>query len=95
MDYKPNRAETAKFLKSSQIRGPLTLAAARWLARARVLVPKDSGATAASGRLVHKTNGGVKRDRAVVTVVFGGKAVQLQFGNEITKATRFLTRAGE
>lgn len=93
MRYTANYRETGKFLRSQQLRKPLTLAAAKILARGRVLVEKDSGETAASGRLVHLTQAGAKRDRIGVSVVFGGAAVAKQFGNKRTRPTRFLTRA--
>lgn len=95
MDYKRNSANARAFLLGSQLRVPLTLAGNRWLGKARGLVSKDSGATAASGRLIQKTKAGAKGDRIGVQVRFGGAAVPLQFGNKRTRATRFLTRAGE
>jgi len=91
--YQRNSAETAKFLKSSQVRLPLTLVAGRALNRARVNVRKVSGDTARTGRLVHKSNGGVKHDRVQVSVEFGGEILGLQFGNKRFKPSRPLTRA--
>jgi hypothetical protein len=89
--YEPDFRGMGKFLMSSDARRVCTLAAAARLARARALVGKDTGDTAASGRLVHGV-GGRRNDRAVVSVVFGGAAVQQQWGRG---ATRFLTRAFE
>lgn len=92
MDYRSNRRESAAFLKGPQMRRVCTLAAAAWLSRARTLVGKESGATAASGRLTHGY-GGRLNDRVRVSVVFSGNAVQEQFGNKTRRASRFLTRA--
>jgi hypothetical protein len=92
MDYRPDHRGMGRFLVGSDARRVCTLAAAAVLARARVLVGHDTGATAASGRLVHGI-GGRKNDRVKVTVAFDGAAVQLQFGNARTRATRPLTRA--
>ncbi len=94
MKYQRNSRETAKFLKASpQLRIPLTRASAAKLARMRQTVSKHSGATAASGRLVHQARAGGKRDRMGVRIAFEGRAVPLQFGNKRVKATRFMTRA--
>lgn len=93
MKYERSRIGTAKLLNSSQLRKPLTLAGNRALNRSRLIVRRQSGATAASGRLVHKQHAGIKGDRIGVSVVFGGAGVPLQFGNKRTKATRFLTRS--
>ncbi|MGW4127957.1 hypothetical protein [Amycolatopsis japonica] len=94
MKYRRNSGEAARFLKTNpQLRIALTRAAAAKLARMRSTVSKDSGATAASGRLVHQSRAGGKRDRMGVRIAFGGRAVPLQFGNKRTKATRFMTRA--
>jgi hypothetical protein len=83
-----------RFLVGSDARRICTLAAAARLAKARGLVGHDTGATAASGRLVHGI-GGRRNDRVKVSVAFDGAAVQLQFGNARTHPTRFLTRALE
>jgi len=86
------------FLVGPDARRVCTLGAAARLAKARVLVGGDSGAsrhhTAASGRLSHGT-GGRRHDRVKVTIVFGGAAVQQQWGNRRTRPSRFLTRAME
>jgi hypothetical protein len=92
MRYRANYTETGRFLLGPECRKVTTLAAAAWLSRARMTVSRDSGATAASGRLVHGV-GGTRGRRVKVSVVFGGAAVPLQFGNKRTRATRFLTRA--
>lgn len=94
MQYQPDYRGMGKFLLGPDARRVCTLAAAARLARARALVGKDSGDTAASGRLQHGI-GGKRNDRVRVTVVFGGAAVQQQFGNRRSPATRFLTRAFE
>jgi hypothetical protein len=91
MRYEPDFRGMSKFLMGSDARRVCTLAAAARLARARALVGKDSGNTAASGRLVHGV-GGRRHDRVMVSVVFGGAAVQQQWGRG---ANRFLTRAFE
>ena len=82
------------FLKGPDARRVVTLAAAARLARARTLVAHVTGDTAGSGRLSHSI-GGRKHDRVMVTISFTGAAVQLQFGNRRTRASRFLTRALE
>lgn len=92
MKYQRNSPESAKFLKGSEMRKVCSLAAGAWLARARLLVGKETGGTAASGHLEHGL-GGRNNDRVRVSVVFGGNAVQEQFGNRSRKASRFLTRA--
>lgn len=92
MDYRSNKAESAAFLKGPQMRRVCTLAAAAWLSRARTLVGKETGRTAATGRLEHGY-GGRLNDRVRVSVVFSGNAVQEQFGNRTRRASRFLTRA--
>lgn len=97
MKYQANYQETGRFLLGPECRKVTTLAAAAWLYRARATVLRDSskeatGTTAASGRLMHGV-GGTRGRRVKVSVVFGGAAVQLQFGNRRTRATRFLTRA--
>lgn len=84
----------AVFLMGPDARRVCTLAAAARLAKMRGLVGHDSGDTAASGRLVHGT-GGQKNDRVRVTIAFDGAAVEQQFGNQQTPATRFMTRALE
>lgn len=91
MRYQPNHRGMGEFLRSADARRACTLAAAVGLVRARGIVGKDSGQTAASGRLIHGT-GGKKNDRVRVTIAFGGAAVQQQFGRG---ASRFLTRAFE
>jgi hypothetical protein len=55
----------------------------------------DTGATAASGRLVQHARGGRRNDRVMVSIVFDGTAVAQQFGNQRTRPTRPLTRALE
>lgn len=91
MQYQPDYRGMGKFLMSADARRVCTLAAATGLARARGLVGKDSGNTAASGRLIHG-RGGKKNDRVKVSVAFDGAAVQQQFGR---RGNRFLTRAFE
>lgn len=93
MRYRPNRQEVGRMLKSQQFRRPLTMVGGRVLATARTTVARDSGETAASGRLTHLNRAGVKGDRIGVQVSFRGAAVQLQFGNKNMRARRFLTRA--
>jgi len=92
MDYRPERKGMAEFLKGPEARRVCTLAAAYRLARMRALVGKDSGETAASGKLTHGYDR-VKGDRVRVSIEFGGAAVQQQFGNRRTRASRFMTRA--
>lgn len=92
MDYRANKRETAAFLKGPQMRRVCTLAAAAWLTRARALVGKETGRTAATGHLEHGY-GGRFNDRVRVSVIFGGNAVREQFGNRTRGASRFLTRA--
>ncbi|MGW4487858.1 hypothetical protein ACWEOE_28920 [Amycolatopsis sp. NPDC004368] len=94
MQYRANYVGMGRFLRGPDARRVTTLAAGRVLAQARAIVRKDTGETAASGRLLHGT-GGRRKDRVRVTVAFGGAAVPLQFGNKRTKPTRFLTRAIE
>ena len=91
MQYRPNHRGVGQFLRSPDARRVTTLAAAAGLARARAIVGKHSGETAASGRLLHGT-GGRKQDRVRVTLAFGKAGVQQQFGRG---ASRFLTRAFE
>lgn len=91
MQYSPSHADMAKFLVGADARRVCTLAAGVALAKARAIVGKDSGNTAASGHIEHGI-GGRKNDRVRVSVVFGGAAVQQQFGRG---ASRFLTRALE
>jgi hypothetical protein len=94
MRYQRNSAETRRFLRTNpQLRIALTRAAGAKLARMRAAVPKDTGETAASGRLVHMQRAGGRRDRMGVSIQFDGHAVGLQFGNARTKRTRFMTRA--
>ena len=94
MKYRRNSRETAQFLETNpQLRIALTQAAAAPFARMRSTVSKHSGATAASGRMIHQTLAGVKRDRMGVRIAFKGEGVPLQFGNKRVKATRFMTRA--
>lgn len=92
MDFKANGQGMAVFLNGSDARRITALAGARGLAQARAGVKKRSGETAASGHLDHG-RGGRKNDRVRTTIVFAGAAVQLQYGNQVTPATRFLTRA--
>jgi hypothetical protein len=94
MQYRADYRGMGKFLLGPDARKVCTLAGGRILGNGRALVSKDSGETAASGRLVHG-HGGHRNDRVLVSVVFGGAAVQLQFGNRRTRPTRFLTRASE
>lgn len=94
MQYRRNSGETAKFLRSSPtLRIALTRASAARLARMRILAHKDSGETAASGRLVHQQRAGARRDRMGVSIQFGGAAVERQFGNPRVQPDRFMTRA--
>jgi hypothetical protein len=95
MQYRRDVAGMAKFLTGPDARRVVTLAAAARLAKARGLMRRDTGATAASGRLVQHSRGGRKNDRVMVSVTFGGTAVAQQFGNKRTRATRPLTRAFE
>jgi hypothetical protein len=97
VEYQRDSKETAQFLLGPELRKVTTLAAGRVLAKARANLAAhvDTGETMRSGRLVHSTRGGVKKDRVSVSVVFGGNAVPLQFGNRRVRATRFLTRALE
>ncbi len=83
-----------RFLVSHDARRVCTLAAAAGLARTRLIVAKDSGETAASGRLLQGI-GGRKNDRVRTTVAFGGAMVPLHFGNKRTRPTRPMTRAWE
>jgi hypothetical protein len=100
MDYRANYRGMGKFLVGADARKVCTLAGGRVLAKARVLAsdrsvyPQATGKTAATGRLVHG-RGGRKNDRVKVSVVFGGEAVAMQFGNKRRRAGRFLTRAAE
>lgn len=82
------------FLTGPDARRVCTLAAAARLAKARGLMQRDTGDTAASGRLVHGV-GGRKNDRVKVTIAFDGTAVAQQWGNKRTRPTRPLTRALE
>jgi hypothetical protein len=91
VDYQANYRGMGQFLMGPDARRVCTLAAAVRLAKARALVGRDSGDTAASGRLVHGV-GGRKNDRVKVTVAFDGAAVAQQWGRG---ANRFLTRALE
>lgn len=91
MEYR--RGNMGAFLKGPDARRVCTLAAGRVLAKARVIVGKNSGETAASGRLEHGY--GIKGDRVRVSVVFGGAAVEEQWGNKRRPASRFLTKALE
>lgn len=95
MRYSPNRLSMGQFLRGPEARRVCTIAAAERLTRARALCPRDTGQTAASGRLVHSSNGGVNGDRVQVAVRFDRAAAALQFGNRRTRASRFLTRAFE
>lgn len=81
-----------RWLRSSEARRATTLAAAAAMSRMRGNLQADTGATAASGRLLHSI-GGHKKDRVMVTIEFGLTAVMQQFGNRRRKATRPLTRA--
>jgi len=82
------------FLLGSDARRVVSLAAGAHLAKARALVGHDTGVTAASGRLVQASRGGVHNDRVMVVVAFDGASVQQQWGHR-GQATRFLTRAFE
>ncbi|MGW4484331.1 hypothetical protein ACWEOE_10885 [Amycolatopsis sp. NPDC004368] len=94
MRYQRNSRETARFLRtSSTLRFALTRASAAKLARMRVLAHKDSGETAATGRLVHQQRAGGRRDRMGVSIQFSGAAVERQFGNARVQPDRFMTRA--
>lgn len=92
MKYTPDHVETGKYLLGSDMRRVCTLAAGRTLATARALVGKESGETAASGRLEHGI-GGIKHDRVRVSVTFDGAAVEQQWGTARSRGTHFLTRA--
>lgn len=95
MQYTRDIAGMSKFLVGPDARRVVTLAAAARLAKARGLMRRDTGATAASGRLVQHARGGRRNDRVMVTIAFDGTAVPQQFGNRRTRATRPLTRALE
>lgn len=92
MKFQRNPRGMGEFLNGPDARRVVALAAARGLAQARASVAHRSGETAASGHLQHG-RGGRRNDRVRSTIVFGGAAVPLQFGNARTPATRFLTRA--
>ena len=92
MKYTPDPRGMGRWLKSTDARRVTTLAAAAVLSRSRANMRVDTGATAASGRLVHGV-GGRKKDRVMVTIEFGLTAVIQQFGNTRQKATRPITRA--
>ena len=94
MEYRKDTRGMGVFLKGPDMRRVCTLAAASRLTKARALVGHISGDTAASGRLTHGW-GGRTDDRVRVTISFGFAAVQQQFGNRRTRASRFLTRALE
>jgi hypothetical protein len=94
MQYQADYRGMGKFLRGPDARRVCTAAAAAGLTRSRGIVGRDSGETAASGRLVHGI-GGRRRDRVLVSIVFGGVAVPLQFGNAHRRGTRFLTRGFE
>lgn len=94
MEYRPDFHGMGQFLMGPDARRVCTLAAGAGLARIRAIVAKDSGETAASGRLLQGT-GGQKNDRVRTTVAFGGAMVQLQFGNQRTRPTRPMTRGWE
>lgn len=91
MQLRPDPKGMAVFLRGPDARRVTTLAAGAGLARARGLVGRDSGETAASGHLEHGM-GGDKQDRVRASVVFAGAAVYQQFTHT---GTRFLTRAFE
>lgn len=94
MDYRADYRGMGQFLMGPDARRVCTLAAAARLAKARGLLRRDTGATAASGRLVQGV-GGRKNDRVKVQIAFDGNAVAQQFGNAHTRPTRPLTRALE
>lgn len=84
-----NQGNMSAFLLGPDARRVTTLAAAVILAKARTYVGKDTGHTAATGRLVHGI-GGAKNDRVKVTVAFDGAGVYQQFSRN---GNRFLSRA--
>lgn len=92
MKYRADYRSMSRWLKSPEARRPTTLAAADAMSRMRGTMRADTGATAASGRLIQGI-GGRKKDRVMVTIEFGLTAVIQQFGNKRQKATRPMTRA--
>jgi len=94
MKYTPDTRGMGQWLVGSDARRVTVLAAAARLAKARALMRRDTGETAASGRLIHG-RGGRKNDRVMTTIAFDGTAVPQQWGNKRTRATRPLTRAFE
>jgi hypothetical protein len=59
----------------------------------KALMPKDTGHTAATGRVEMMNRAGGKRDRMGARIAFDGTAVVAQFGNKRRRATRPMTRA--
>lgn len=92
MEYK--RRDMRPFLMSPGMARVVHEVGTHKMRQAASLVGKDSGETAATGR-VDLAIGGRRGDRWVGTVSFRGNAVAEQFGNRRRPASRFLTRALE